>query len=296
MILLFVVGAGAAVAGAVALLARRWPAIEAPRVSGGKLAEEVVQHPKLADHLRRHFNPKTETGIALTIATAVVGAAAVGIGIVVAMIRTKSGLSSFDLRFARFGAEHATTSSTDVMRNISQLGGTTGVVVIALIATVVEFVRQRSRSILLFMTLAVGGQFALSNGIKYLVERARPDLSRLTGFAGSSFPSGHSTAAAATLAAVALLVTRHRSRRVKIAGASIAAGAAVLVAMTRVFLGVHWFTDVIAGLLLGWGWFALCSIAFGGRLLTFGQPVEAAEHIAEVIPPSNEAAVHSSTA
>jgi hypothetical protein len=48
--------------------------------------------------------------------------------------------------------------------------------------------------------------------------------------------------------------------------------------------------------LLGWGWFALCSIAFGGRLLTFGQPVEAAEHIAEVIPASNEAAVHSSTA
>ena len=296
MIVLLVVGAGAAVAGAVALLARRWPAIEAPRVSGGKLADEVVQHPKLADHLRHHFNPKTETGIALTIATAVVGAAAVGIGIVIAMIRTKSGLSSFDLRFARFGAEHATTWSTDVMRTISQLGGTTGVVVIALIATVVEFVRRPSRSVPLFMALVVGGQFALSNGIKYLVERARPDLSRLTGFAGSSFPSGHSTAASATLAAVALLTTRHRSRRTKITGASIAAGAAVVVAMTRVFLGVHWFTDVIAGLLLGWGWFALCSIAFGGRLLTFGQPVEAAEHIAEVIPASNEAAVHSSTA
>jgi undecaprenyl-diphosphatase len=182
------------------------------------------------------------------------------------------------------------------MRAVSQLGGTTGVVALAAIATVVEYVRRPSRSILFFMALTVGGQFALSNGIKYLVERARPDVSRLTGFAGSSFPSGHSTASAATLAAVALLVTRNRSRRVKIAGASIAAGAAVLVAMTRVFLGVHWFTDVIAGLLLGWGWFALCSIAFGGRLLTFGQPVATAEHIAEVVPPNNEAAIHSSRA
>ncbi|MEP7201912.1 MAG: phosphatase PAP2 family protein [Ilumatobacteraceae bacterium] len=284
MVLAIVIGAGVAVAGVVALLAAKWPRIEAPRVSGEKVAEEVVQHPKLAARLRRNFDPKTATGVALTIATTAVAAATVGIGVLIAVIRSKQGLWSIDLRLARYGAQHASKSSTNTMRMISQVGGTTGAVVIALIATVVEFVRRPSRYIPMFTILVVGGQSALSNGIKYLVARARPDVSRLTGFAGSSFPSGHSTAAAATLAAVALLITRDRSRRAKTAAASIAAGAALVVGMTRVFLGVHWFTDVVAGLLLGWGWFTLCSIAFGGRLMKFGQPVAVAERVAEVTP------------
>ena len=284
MILPIVFGTGVVVAGLVALLARRWPAIEAPRVSGEKIAEEVVQHPSLAHHLRRHFNPRTETGVTLTIAAGFVVAAAVGIGILLAMIRTKFGLQSVDAKLARFGADHATSFSTDMLRNLSELGGTRGVILVAAIVTLIEYKRQPTRALFLFMVLVVGGQFALSNGIKLLVERARPDISRLTGYAGTSFPSGHSTASAAMLAAVALIVTRGRSKQTKITVAAVAAGLAAIVAATRVFLGVHWFTDVLAGLLLGWGWFAICSIAFGGRLLTFGLPVAAAEGVAEMIP------------
>jgi membrane-associated phospholipid phosphatase len=286
MVVVIAVIAGAVVGGTVALLARRWPAIDAPKVSAPQIVEKVEAHPKFAEHLRRHFDPKTETGVALTVATVVVGAAAVGVGVVIAMIRSKTGLARYDIRLAQYGADHATQWSTNAMRNISQLGGTPAVVTLALIATTIEMIRKPSRSLAFFMVLVVGGQFALSNGIKYIVERARPDISRLTGFAGTSFPSGHSTAAAATYAAIALILTRRRSRRTKIAGAAIAAGIAVTVASTRVFLGVHWFTDVLAGLMLGWGWFVLCSIAFGGRLLTFGQPVATAEVVADTTPPA----------
>jgi undecaprenyl-diphosphatase len=284
MVVVLAVAAGSVVAGLVAALAKRWPQVAAPRVSTETIEEGVETHPQVAHHLRRHFDPQTQTGVALIVATAAVGAAAVGIGVVIAMIRSKTGLERWDIRLAHYGADHAANWSTDTMRMISRIGGTPVAVLLAVVATVIEYVRRPSKAIVLFMALVVGGQFALSNGVKYLVERARPDISRLTGFAGTSFPSGHTTAAAATLAAIALISTRSRSRRAKIAGASIAAGLAVVVGATRIFLGVHWFTDVLAALFLGWGWFAICSIAFGGRLLTFGDPVEAAEDVADHAP------------
>ena len=100
--------------------------------------------------------------------------------------------------------------------------------------------------------------------------RARPAIDSLTSFAGSSFPSGHTAAAAVCYSAVALVISRGRTPRTRSILAGIAAGIAVAVGMSRMLLGVHWLTDVIAGLAVGWAWFALCAIAFGGRLLTFG--------------------------
>ena len=58
--------------------------------------------------------------------------------------------------------------------------------------------------------------------------------------------------------------------------AGTAGGIAVAVASSRVLLDFHWVSDVVAGLMLGWAWFALCAIAFGGRRLHFAEPAEQA--------------------
>ena len=54
------------------------------------------------------------------------------------------------------------------------------------------------------------------------------------------------------------------------------------VACSRIFLDVHWLTDTIAGLFLGWAWFAACSVAFGGRFLRFGAAAAEAVHEADL--------------
>ena len=59
---------------------------------------------------------------------------------------------------------------------------------------------------------------------------------------------------------------------------AVAVGIAVAVAASRVLLDLHWLSDVIGGLALGWAWFALCAVVFGGRLL---RPTAAADVAAD---------------
>ena len=157
---------------------------------------------------------------------------------------------------------HAGPFGTDLLRLITHLGDTVTVIAIA-VATIGLMLVLGHRRLALFMGTVVIGQWALANAIKQIVERARPELDPLAGFHGFSFPSGHSTAAAATYLALAIVLSAVLPRVEPSACSSVALWRSQsAVAASRSLLGVHWFSDIIGGLLLGWTWCLTCAVLY----------------------------------
>jgi undecaprenyl-diphosphatase len=143
-----------------------------------------------------------------------------------------------------------------VARVVTWLGSAYLLVPLALIACAI-LLRSGLRAQALALALSLGGAMLLSDLIKLLVSRPRPDVEHLQAVAGSSFPSGHSTQASAFWLSLALLardLVGSRGARWLAAGGALAIVLAV--AASRVVLGVHYPSDVIAGVLLGAGWSA----------------------------------------
>ncbi len=156
---------------------------------------------------------------------------------------------------------------TPVVLQISALGNGLTVGTIALAAATLLFVMHRARAAL-FLLVSTGGAILLHVVAKPVLGRARPDeaewLARATAF---SFPSGHAVNASATYLALALVVlaagrTRHLAR---IASAVLLV-VALLVCVSRPYLGVHYPMDVFAGFALGTAWTMMCarSLLTGG--------------------------------
>ena len=266
-------------------LARRYPATaaaEAPaRAASGKLAEEAAHRPWLSNLLRTRLDPSTATGLALTLALVVAILGGLVLGALAYLMRTNAALVNIDNSVGQWEFDHASPLSTHGLHAVTQLADTYTVIALIAIVSVVEFLRLPNRWIPVFLVTVVLGEIVLVNVIKQALDRVRPAFDPAAASLGPSFPSGHSATAAATYAAVALVLAR---RRAPVTRALIAAGAvaiAVAVATSRVMLGVHWLSDAIAGLAFGWAWFAVCAVAFGGRLLSFGAPVEAATKAVE---------------
>lgn len=147
-------------------------------------------------------------------------------------------------------------------REVTTLAGTP-VLTLATIVLAGWFAVRREWTLLVILLVAVIGQTLLANGFKELFGRPRPDIVPLLVHAsGNSFPSGHSTSAASIyLTLAAMIASRTKAFAVRAYAFMAAVMLALIVGASRVYLGVHYPTDVIGGLSFGAAWAAIVWIA-----------------------------------
>jgi len=202
----------------------------------------------------------------------VVLAAAVPLGI--AVRAEHPGLVEADQAASR-AAERATSGSDALLlaaELVTYLGDPWLVTLGSLLLALLLLHAGRRRLALFVVAARVGAQ-VLSSGLKEVYDRARPVFDEPVATAlGASFPSGHSLGSAAFYAMLAVVLAPRLTRAWPLLVA--AAALSGLVAASRVLLGVHYPSDVAAGLLIGWGWVALCTAVFAVWRAEEGKPAD----------------------
>lgn len=142
---------------------------------------------------------------------------------------------------------------------LTTFGGTANLTLIAVVVVVFLLIQKRLASVLL-VVFALGGGVAISETVKVLFGRDRPPLIyRAVETTNASFPSGHAMLSTVTyLTLGALLAQVMPKKRLKTFVLAVAVLLALIVGASRVYLGVHWLTDVLAGWSLGAAWAMIC--------------------------------------
>jgi undecaprenyl-diphosphatase len=154
---------------------------------------------------------------------------------------------------------HRTGALDSLMTTVSNIGGGVGMTALAVVTAALLW-RHRRRAEAAVVVVAPPGAQLLSDGFKLLYERPRPPVAdQLVVSTSYALPSGHTLGATVVLgvvAAVGVLSVRGRLRQAGVV--AVAAAGMLLIGASRLYLGVHWPTDVESGYLLGGAWLALC--------------------------------------
>jgi undecaprenyl-diphosphatase len=146
-----------------------------------------------------------------------------------------------------------------VMRDITSLGSFAVVALVAL-GAIGYLLIDGKRAAASFVLIAVAGGVILSEWLKHIFARPRPELvAHLVDVQTASFPSGHAMLSAVTFLTLGALLARVQGRRrLKVYLLSVAVLLTLLIGSSRIYLGVHWPTDVLAGWCAGAAWAMGC--------------------------------------
>jgi membrane-associated phospholipid phosphatase len=171
------------------------------------------------------------------------------------------GDTSIDMRFANWLHEHATPGWTTFFENVTKLGNLGTLSIVVTIAALLLWRLRQTAELLLLLLAAVGAEF-ITVGLKLGFQRDRPFFADpLATESTYSFPSGHASVSLAVYGTLGFIVARHlRDRRAQLLTLVASGALALLIGFSRLYLGVHFLSDVIAGFSLGIAWVSLCIV------------------------------------
>jgi undecaprenyl-diphosphatase len=172
-------------------------------------------------------------------------------------------LTAVDRPVVEWIAERRTGGVSSLVVAVTDIGGKVLLAGLLAVTAVTIAMRLRSWRPVVLAAISGGGSAVIVAAIKAMIGRDRPDpVQRAIVESGFSFPSGHATSALVVLATVAWLVSLVTVSRTVRATAWVAAGIlAVAIGLSRVYLGVHYPSDVLAGWVLGTSWLITVAVA-----------------------------------
>ncbi len=171
-------------------------------------------------------------------------------------------LNVFDSVISKFIAGFITLETTQFMKLITALGSIKVLIPIALLAIFILNKRKRYKWDSIMMLVALGGGLLLNQLLKWVFHRPRPGIARLLEVGGYSFPSGHAMVSIAFYGFLAYLFWSN-IRQIKLRYL-VTFGLVVLIALigiSRIYLGVHYPSDVLAGFAAGGFWLTSCILS-----------------------------------
>jgi undecaprenyl-diphosphatase len=185
------------------------------------------------------------------------GGAALAFGVFVRITREliEGDVGTMDISILLAVAKTRTPWRTIVALDVTALGSTPVVVLFSAVAFVALLVLRDRLGALQLLAASVGAG-VLTFVTKNFIERIRPESAQqLVAVSGFSYPSGHSLLSAALYLTIAIIAGRYvRHSRARAALFMAVSAIPVLVGASRVYLGVHYMTDVVSGISLGAGW------------------------------------------
>jgi membrane-associated phospholipid phosphatase len=170
------------------------------------------------------------------------------------------GETGYDQAIADWLHARATDPLTEFFEAVTTLGNGIVLAGVSAVAAYLLLRRGHGRESLL-MVLAFGGAEVLSYALKLGFRRNRPYFTDpLATESTFSFPSGHSTVSLAVYGALAVVIVRRVSRPVRLPSLAAAAVLVGAIGFSRMYLGVHFLTDVLAGFAAGAAWLAACVV------------------------------------